>query len=485
MKKIILLLVVFISFFGLVSASCYTDYGVYARDNYNWTCSCIQWYHFENKYWLWTQCVKDPSCYELYGFWAKDNYNWTCSCRDWYVWWTDFLWNKKCVDADQSCRDQYWYWAEDAWWWYCKCSSSYTWSTDILGNKECVTCTIKYWIYAKYNFLTSSCECKDWYTLGDNGKCVEKQNNVYFFLKELDNNEAIIYNNYNKLTYLISYWAWCISMRKYENKLIVINLWTDFTLDTRDTIVLPDDDQTCSITSKELVDDTYTLKSCTDIYWDNSIEVWDDKCSCKAGYMWNSSKTQCVEWRTSSITSTYNTSSYNTPSDNTELTEAILWMYNNWLTSYNTIDKFMWNDYLTREQASKIFVKFANTLWKYDDVHINNQFTDIKNADPTLLVYIWNAYSMWIIKWVDNRFMPFNKLTRAQAIAIIIRISNWLQNENGIQWYSVYYNIANGDLILSGLWFNYSTLDSVNIKRSEVALLLYRLNNYLNETNWE
>ncbi len=484
MQKFFLFFFVFSSWlFGLVSASCYTDYGVYARDNYNWTCSCMQWYHFENKYWFWTQCVQDPTCYDLYGIWSKDNYNWTCSCRDWYVWWVDVLWNKKCVDANQSCRDQYWWWSESAWWWMCKCSSSYTWSTDILWNKQCVTCSTKYGLHSSYDYLLSSCTCDKWYTLWKDGQCVEKQNNVYFLLKELDtdNNQAILYADYK--TYLVGYWVGCLSIWKYENKLIVVNLWTDFTLDTRDTLVLPDDDQTCSITSKELVDDTYTLKSCVDIYWDNSVEVWNNKCSCGVGYVWNSNKTQCIEWTTSTVTTKYTTS---TPSiDNTELTEAILWMYNNWLTSYNTVSKFMWNDYLTREQASKIFVKFANKLWKYDDAHKDNKFTDIKNTDSTLTSYIWEAYSMWIINWKNNRFMPFNKLTKAQAIAIIIRISNWLQNENGTQWYSEYYNIANNDWILSGLWFNYSTLDSINIKRSEVALLLYRLNNYLNETNWE
>jgi hypothetical protein len=161
-----------------------------------------------------------------------------------------------------------------------------------------------------------------------------------------------------------------------------------------------------------------------------------------------------------------------------ELPAAIAWMYNKWLTSYSTVDKFLPNDYLTREQASKIFVKFANNLWKKDTNHKNNKFVDIKNADSSLKDYIWQAYSMWIINWKNNRFAPFNKLTIAQAVAIIIRISDGMQNENNAQWYSEYYVIANNYRLFDWLWFDYGTLDSTNITRGEVALLLYRYDNY-------
>lgn len=475
MKKSLFSLFLLIWLFWFVSASCYTDFGIYATDNYNWTCSCMKWYHFENKYWLWTQCVQDPTCYDLYGIWAKDNYNWTCSCRDWYTWWVDVLWNKKCIDADQSCRDDFWRWAESAWWWMCKCSSSYTWSTDIFWDKQCVTCTTKYWLHSSYDYLLSSCTCDKWYTLWKDGQCVEKQNNVYFLLKDLDtdNNQIIIYANYK--TYLVDYWLGCLSIWKYENKLLVVNLWTDFTLDRRDTIVLPNDDQTCSITSKELVDDSYTLKSCIDIYWDNSVEVWNNKCSCDVGYIWNNNKTQCIEWVSNVVANKYNTVSYNTSNiDNVELTDAIKWMYDNKLTSYNTVDTFMWDDYITREQASKFFVMFADTFWQRPDSIKENTFTDVKNANPNLYPFICVAYSLWIMNWNNNRFMPFDNLTPAQSLAMLIRITDWKLNEQWANRYTEYYNHANADWILDGLGLTLSNLDITNIKRKDMALLLYR-----------
>ena len=207
-----------------VYASCF-EYWSFAIDNLNGTCSCMHWYHFENKYWS-TMCVSDPTCTDLYWFWAQDNFNGTCSCRYWYVRGVDSLGYKACVDLDQECKSNYGLWSE--------------W--DNLSNK----CVCSYW----YVFWTDS--------LG-NSSCVKKTNSVYFLLTEFDslNDKALIYNWDTKINYLITYWIWCLSMWKYKGKLIVVNLWNNRTLDTWDTIVLPDDKETCSITSKEVVNDLY------------------------------------------------------------------------------------------------------------------------------------------------------------------------------------------------------------------------------------
>lgn len=163
--------------------------------------------------------------------------------------------------------------------------------------------------------------------------------------------------------------------------------------------------------------------------------------------------------------------SYN---DNTELTDAIKWLYDNWLTSYDTVATFMWDDYITREQASKFFVMFAKTKWKQATSIKNNIFTDVKNANPNLYPYICVAYTLWIMNWSNNKFMPFSNLTPAQSLAMLIRITDWKLNEQWANRYSEYYNHANVDWILNGLWFNLLNLDTTNIKRKDMALLLYR-----------
>jgi len=164
---------------------------------------------------------------------------------------------------------------------------------------------------------------------------------------------------------------------------------------------------------------------------------------------------------------TSTTTSIITNTTNNELSSAILWMYNNWLTSYSTVDKFMWNDYLTREQASKFFLEFATKiLGKLVDVTKTVSLNDIQNANETLQFYIKESVQLWLFKWIKWNFLPSNKLTRAQAIAVIIRIKDWTQDETSAKWYNQYYNMANNYWVLDWLWFDYNTLDSLNIKRS-------------------
>ncbi|MCX6822502.1 MAG: S-layer homology domain-containing protein [candidate division SR1 bacterium] len=202
---------------------------------------------------------------------------------------------------------------------------------------------------------------------------------------------------------------------------------------------------------------------------------------CNLGYIFSTTDFSCITETTATLDMCANLdTSISLPVDSNlntnELQQSINWMYDNGLTSYNTLAGFMGDNYLTREQASKFFVKFANKLGKTDDAHINNKFTDIGKANSTLISYIGSAYSMGIMNGKNNKFMPSFKLTQAQAIAVIIRIIKGQQNENikGSKRYIGYYNLANSYGMLDGLGFNYTSLDSTNILRKDVALLLYR-----------
>jgi hypothetical protein len=118
-------------------------------------------------------------------------------------------------------------------------------------------CSSKYGLYASYDSVSNSCECDDGYTLDDYGQCVEKQNNVYFRVLDVDtdNNQAIIKSEYDYSQYLIKYGYGCysFSFNRYVGRQIVVNLGTDFDLDIWDKIVLQDDDEVCDIESKERV----------------------------------------------------------------------------------------------------------------------------------------------------------------------------------------------------------------------------------------
>jgi hypothetical protein len=164
------------------------------------------------------------------------------------------------------------------------------------------------------------------------------------------------------------------------------------------------------------------------------------------------------------------------------LLEAIQWMYNNWLTIYNTPQDFLPNDEITREQASKFFVEFAaKVLWK-DRWTISNYniFSDLWKANPTLKDHIIYANNMWLFKWSNWKFNPFNKLTKAQAIAVTVRMANWYMDENTKPRYINYYYTADIYWLLRRWEYEFDTLDSKNISRGDMALILYSLYNYLN-----
>lgn len=271
-----------------------------AIENYNWTCSCMKWYRWWILWWN-DYCISWQSyCYN--NFWYNSEYDYlsnSCKCRTWYSVSLDYSWNQSCVSDDTLCQNDLGYGAKSNWNWYCGCKYWYMMWFNSIWKKQCMEwntyCSNTYWLNANFNSLSNSCECKSWYVVKINTNwnqtCEKKQNNVYFFTIDVNENdkEALIYDSYNKDYYHITYNVWCYSFDKYIEKNIVINLWTDFDLDTWDKIVLQNDNETCDITDKEKVDSDYKV-NCTDtINW--YLNGW--KCYCNSWYTWSDSENQC------------------------------------------------------------------------------------------------------------------------------------------------------------------------------------------------
>ncbi len=249
-------------------SKCKDDYGQGAKyDSLTGKCKCRSGYIFGKNSSGGTKCIdEDQYCRDKYGYNSSyDNLAGSCECDDGYFWSTGILGGKTCIRGARYCSDKYGVGAEynsltDS----CGCSYNYEMTQKTYGSGlECVSCFIKYGTHSSYNSLTKKCECDDDYTLGDNGKCVEKQHNVYFILKEVDTSErkAVIQSEYNRKYYLITYGFGCysFSIKRYNNKKIVVNLGTDYDVDIWDKIVLQDDDEVCEIKSIEKVDSDFTL----------------------------------------------------------------------------------------------------------------------------------------------------------------------------------------------------------------------------------
>lgn len=178
---------------------------------------------------------------------------------------------------------------------------------------------------------------------------------------------------------------------------------------------------------------------------------------------------------TSPVTTWWNTSanqSLTSVVSDPALQEAIYWMYDNGITKYDNVENYRPFDSITRQEAAKIFTLFRNTIIQGtpDSAGINCAFTDMDLADPTLVNYITDACKLQILKWSNGLFNPLAILTKPQAVAILVRMLEWNQDETTNPRWQGYYDRA------IAMWMiqqSTSTNFDKPITRYEVAMLLY------------
>ncbi len=159
-----------------------------------------------------------------------------------------------------------------------------------------------------------------------------------------------------------------------------------------------------------------------------------------------------------------------------EFHEALAWMYINWLTMYDNDIDYRPNDFLSREEASKIIWQLYNVL-KYPNIIKNKScnFSDINTMDPTLSWFVQQTCRNWLFKWYKNKFMPHNQITKSQVMAVLIRMLEW---KISYEWWKIWrerYYIKWRKIWLIETW-TMDTFDN-SITRKEVAIFVYRLKN--------
>lgn len=242
-----------------------SEYGFMATyDILTDSCKCMSGYVLDKDFSGQTTCVSGNGvCHDKYGYNSRYNsLNSSCECSYGYIFGKDSIGRTQCVSPDSLCTDQLGYNARyNSLYDKCECRSGY-----VISGGRCIdgdsTCRTKHGLYSSYDDLANNCECDNGYTFGDSNQCVKKQNNVYFTLKELDTDtkRAIIKDDYRY--YLVTYNAGCYSstFHRYINNQIVVNLGTDFDLDTWDKIVLQEDNESCDITRINRADSSTTLE---------------------------------------------------------------------------------------------------------------------------------------------------------------------------------------------------------------------------------
>lgn len=436
--RLYIIILLFILWINNVSSYWCSEFWFYAKSNFDWTCSCFSWYHFE-KWIFWdTTCVKNPSCTDTYWYNARDNFDWTCSCRSWYYFADKLYWTwQECKSLDSACTDTYWYNSSynilsDK----CECSSWYSFfKNSYWWWLECKSCYSQYWLYSEYDSYTKSCWCKDWYILKE-WKCEEKNNSAYFYLLEYDddNNKAIVYSWYSKKYYLLEL-RYTIQLYKAESfiwKNIVINMWTDFSIDRYDKFILNNETKTTDIVSDilsvEEVDSDYTLKTCEDIYWINSVENYNDKCTCKYWYIWNYNNTECIEEEIEEDNYIDISKIDNYPSvvkyESNDFYIGANYLADLWIINKKNIESdYNLDDFVLRQEISAVALWVA---WLKKKTICDNLFSDVKidNSNNWACYSIESLAESNIIA-INDKFFPKANITKAEAVWMMIKARFW------------------------------------------------------------
>lgn len=239
-----------------------SEYGVMAFENYSGMCECRSGYVFQESYDS-TRCVSaDQVCHEKYGYGSDyDTLSDSCECSYGYTFGKDSIGRTQCISESQACENELGYHSRSTYGGGCECSYGY-----VIDGGECKSgdsvCQNDHGYHSTYDDLSNRCECDTDYTFDDNYQCVEKQHNVYFRLLDtnFDDSELIIKSEYDYKNYIVRYGVGCFdyAISTYEGSNLVVNLGTDYDVDTFDTIVLQNHSQTCSILSREVTwDDSF------------------------------------------------------------------------------------------------------------------------------------------------------------------------------------------------------------------------------------
>ena len=146
------------------------------------------------------------------------------------------------------------------------------------------------------------------------------------------------------------------------------------------------------------------------------------------------------------------------------------------MTMFDSVDGYDPYRDLSREEAAKIFSNFAiNVLCRKPDLNLKVNYSDVEDANPTLKPYITLAYQLGVMKGSgmgDGLFRPFDKITKAEVNAVLIRmiLKSYLDETQSTSktWYSEYNKVSTELWIInSDVWVEY-------LSRNTAALMLFR-----------
>lgn len=134
-----------------------------------------------------------------------------------------------------------------------------------------------------------------------------------------------------------------------------------------------------------------------------------------------------------------------------ELQNAYSRAKENSITTMTTIEWARMNDWLTREEMSKMISNYAvNILWKIPDTTKSCYFID-SNINPDLVKYVTESCQLWLMwQWVTS-FRPKDSVTRAEFGTVLSRALWWDANEWWLTYYQNHLNALHDEWIMNNI----------------------------------
>lgn len=166
--------------------------------------------------------------------------------------------------------------------------------------------------------------------------------------------------------------------------------------------------------------------------------------------------------------------------DRTDITtaEAIKTIYDLGITKYDTINTYMPENFIRRDEVSAMMFRFASAFGKLAQNYVANSncnFVDINEAHADLQDAIQSSCYNGLFKGYNNHFYPRSQFTNAQAVTVLARIFRGQQDEVNVahradNYLNLLYNMG----LTSWMNLKYKSNYDLAITRWDVAILLAR-----------
>ena len=152
-----------------------------------------------------------------------------------------------------------------------------------------------------------------------------------------------------------------------------------------------------------------------------------------------------------------------------EYPEAYKWVYKNWITTMNTMDKANMYGEITRIALSKMISNYAiNVLNKKPDTTKKCEFTDISDKlNKQYDSWVTKACQLWLMwQWI-TKFRPYDNVTRAEFGTILSRLLWW----DEYNWWNPYYKKHLNQLNIRWIMTNINNPQWIELRWNVMVML--------------